>query len=139
MSNKKSFFDLIFNFRKCTIFKFLLVGFLNAILLLFLLFLFTTFFSIHYITSSIIAYEITIILGFIMHDNWTFKSIPKTSKIYTRLILFNVFSLLGLVLNTVILYALTELYLHYILSGLIAISITFIFNYSVSKKISFRK
>ncbi len=122
------------------IFKFISVGILNAVFLIFLLVFFTDFIGLFYILSAIIAYEITIILGFIIHDNWTFKKIIKSSKKKNRFLKYNIFSLLGLGLNSLILFILTEnIHIEYYYSEIIAIVIVFIFNFSTSKLISFKK
>lgn len=74
-----------------------------------------------------------------MNDNWTFSKIQKTSHIYIRFFKFNTFSLIGLGINMIIVFMLTDLInIHYVLSEGIAILITFIFNFTTSKKISFK-
>ncbi len=74
-----------------------------------------------------------------MHDIWTFRKIKKTSQRHERFIKYNTFCILGLVINSVILVILTQYFgIHYAISEFSAIVITFIFNYGISKKISFK-
>ena len=111
----------------------------NAFLVLSLTIIFTSVFEIFYVISAIVAYEISIIVSFFMHDKWTFVNVKKTSKMYLRFIKYNTFSLIGLGINALVLAILTEqVGLHYTISESIAILVAFIFNYTMNKKISFR-
>ena len=73
------------------IYKFMIVGIVNAILLLVLTIFFTDYLNIFYLLSSVIAYEITIILGFIVHEYWTFVKVKKITKSYVRFLKYNIF------------------------------------------------
>jgi dolichol-phosphate mannosyltransferase len=119
--------------------KFAIIGICNMILVLLLTAFFTEFFNIFYIYSVFLAYEISIISSFFMNDNWTFSKIQKSSRTYIRFLKFNTFSLIGLGINMVILFILTDfINIHYVMSECIAILITFSFNFISSKKISFK-
>jgi len=121
------------------IYKYVTVGVLNAGLVLLLTIVFTSGMGIFYLISAIMAYEISIIVSFFMHDKWTFGKIKKTSPRYSRFIKYNTFSLMGLGINSIVLVILTQQFnIYYALSEFVAIMITFIFNYSLSKKISFK-
>lgn len=125
--------------KNLEIYKFLLVGIINAMIIIILIGFFTKILEIFYLYSAIISYEITIILGFFVHEHWTFSKMPKTKKKYIRLLNYNVFSLIGLGMNIGILLFLTEkLNFHYMISELIAIISVFVFNFISSKKITFR-
>jgi len=133
-------FNSIFNFLKNPqILKFLLIGFFNGILVLFLTGIFTTYLEIFYVFSALISYELSILSSFFMNDKWTFNHSTKTSKTQTRLIKYNTFSLIGMGLNALILIILTDYFeFHYLISEGAAILIVFSFNYTTSKKISFK-
>ena len=121
------------------IYKFMIVGIVNAILLLVLTIFFTDYFNIFYLLSSVIAYEITIILGFIVHEYWTFVKVKKITKSYVRFLKYNIFYFLGLVIHSGFVFMLTNFFeLHYLLSQLIAIAVVFLFNFFISKKITFK-
>lgn len=122
------------------IYKFIIVGIITGIFLLLVMILFTQIFLIYYLFSVLISYELSLLLGFFLHEYWTFAKIPKIKKIQLRLLKFNTFSLIGLAINTgLILFFVEILQLDYIVSEIIAISIVFIYNYLMSKKITFKK
>ncbi len=125
--------------KNSQIYKFLIVGIVNAILLLVLTIFFTEYLNIFYLLSSIIAYEITIILGFIVHEYWTFVKVKKIKKSYVRFLKYNIFYFLGLLINLGFVFTLTNFFeLHYSSSQFIAIVIVFLFNFLTSKKITFK-
>lgn len=134
--NKDSLFAFI---KNPEIYKYITVGIINAILILTLTIIFTSVLGIFYVISAVVSYELSIIVSFFMHDKWTFVNVKKTSKMYSRFIKYNTFSLIGLGINALVLAILTEqVGLHYTLSESIAILVAFIFNYTMNKKISFR-
>ena len=121
------------------IYKYVIVGGINAILVLGLTIIFTSGIGIFYLLSAIIAYEISIMISFFMHDIWTFGKVKKTSKKHIRFIKYNTFSLMGLGINSGVLVILTQNFgIYYAISAFFAILITFVFNYIFSKKISFK-
>lgn len=124
--------------KNLDIFKFAIIGGFTSFLLLILTEIFTSL-HLFYAFSAIIGFEISLIIGFYLHDNWTFVNLKKSTRSTTRLLKYNLFSLLGLGINELILIFLTEqIKLHYLLSEGVAIMITFIFNFTISKKISWR-
>lgn len=120
------------------IYKFGIVGTISSLLLLLLTALLTTFVHIFYAYSVIIGFELSLIVGFFLHDKWTFTKVKKSAR-KMRFLKYNLFSLIGLGINELMLIFLTEqIKLHYLFSELIAIVITFFFNFVVSKKISWK-
>lgn len=132
--------DSIFGFFKNPqIHKFLIIGLFNGIVVLILTEIFTSYLGIFYLISALISYEISIVSSFFMNDKWTFGQSLKISKTYTRLLKYNTFSLIGMGLNALILVIFTDfLGFHYLLSEGAAILIVFVFNFTTSKKISFK-
>jgi len=125
--------------KKPEFLKFITVGMLTGMLLLSLTAFFTDFLHIFYFYSALIAYEISLICGFFMHDKWTFTEIQKTSKIHVRFIKFHMFVLISLGINmSVLVFLTTFLNAHYLISEGFAILIAFGFNYVMNKKITFR-
>jgi len=121
------------------IYKYVIVGVSNAVFVILLTILFTSVIGVFYLISAIIAYEISIVVSFFMHDKWTFGKVKKTSRSVTRFIKYNTFSLMGLGINSVVLVILTQQFsIHYAISELIAIFVAFTFNYIMNKKISFK-
>ncbi len=133
-------FNSIFDFLKTPeIYKFVTIGLFNGILVLFLTGILTSYLGIFYVASALISYELSIMSSFFMNDKWTFRNSFKTSKKHTRLIKYNAFSLIGMGLNGLILMILTDFFgFHYLISEGVAILIVFSFNYTTSKKISFK-
>ena len=133
-------FNFLLEFAKNPeIYKFLIVGIIGSLLVLFLTIVFTSVFGIFYVISTALAFEISIVLGFFANDRWTFSQVTKTSKAYFRFIKYNLFSLIALGIIQVVMITLTTQFgLHYILSQSIAIAVAFFFNFIMSKKISFR-
>jgi len=124
--------------KNLDILKFAIIGGFTSFLLLILTEIFTSL-HLFYAFSVIIGFEISLIIGFYLHDKWTFANLKKSTRSTTRLLKYNLFSLLGLGINELILIFLTEqIKLHYLLSEGAAIMITFIFNFTISKKISWK-
>ena len=71
------FNSLFFLLQKPEIYKFVIVGICNGIIVLFLTDILTDFLNIFYLFSVLVAYEISIISSFFMNDNWTFNKIKK--------------------------------------------------------------
>ncbi len=90
--------------------------------------------GLYYLYSGIIAIEVSIISNFFLNDVWTFRD-RRSGHILKRLVKFNILMLIGLVINLLILYALTELAsLHYTISNLFGIGIASIARYLMSIK-----
>lgn len=119
--------------------KFVIVGAIGSIIVLSSTWILTIIFNIFYAISAIISLEISLIIGFIIHEKWTFSSVIKKTKVRNRFIKYNFFSLIGFGINEAILIFLTHtLGVHYLLSEGIAIIITFVFNFTASKKITWK-
>ena len=134
-----NFRSLIKLVRNRKIFKFLTISIFGAFTVLLLTILFTSFFGLHYVFSTTIAFEVSVIWTFFANDKWTFFQVNKTSRTSIRFIKYNLFYLISLGIIHLIMIILTEhLGLLYALSQLIAIPIGFFFNFIVSKRISFK-
>ena len=133
-------FNIVLKFLKNSeIYKFFLVGLGGAIIVLGFTWVFTSIFGIHYVISTVISFEFSMVWGFFANDKWTFSIVKKTSKPYLRFIKYNGFSLLGLGIIQVIMVTLTAYFgLYYTISQLLAIVVAFLFNFIMSKKFSFR-
>lgn len=121
------------------IYKFMIVGIGSAIFVLVFTVVFTSMLHIFYAVSVAILIEAAIIWGFFVHDKWTFGNLPKTVQTKIRFAKYNVLSLTGLGVNEFVLILLTEKAgINYLQSEFIAIIVTFLFNFSVHKKISWK-
>ncbi|MCL4435941.1 MAG: MFS transporter [Thaumarchaeota archaeon] len=88
--------------------------------------------GMYYLYASAIAVEASILGNFILHDIWTFKD-RRHGHIMARLMRFNGLMLVGLGINLVILYALTEFFgVNYLVSNLVGIMVASVARYSMS-------
>ena len=111
--------------------KFGIVGVLNTLVNWIIFFILNTL-GMYYIFSNIIAYSISTIHSYLWNTLWVFKYKDKASTDTTfKFITLNV---VGLLLNTVILYILVDLFNLNKMLGLIIITIIIMFiNYAVNK------
>lgn len=126
--------------RNPQIYKFLIVSTISTLVTLFFTAVLTSMLGIFYAYSVIISLEISLFLGFFIHDKWTFSNVPKSTKKIRRFLKFNVLALLGFGINEVVLiFFTTQIKTHYLVSECIAMVITFIFNFVTSKKVTWKK
>ena len=113
--------------------KFVCVGFTGTILHLVVLYIFTEFFGIYYILSSVFGFCFGVTNNFILNKIWTFKeklSYGVVKKYYKYFVL----NVIILFINLFILYSLTEfLQMYYLLSQIIAVGFSFLINFFISK------
>lgn len=111
--------------------KFGIVGVLNTLVNWIIFFILNTL-GMYYIFSNIIAYSISTIHSYLWNALWVFKYKDKASTDTTfKFITLNV---VGLLLNTVILYILVDLFNLNKMLGLIITTIIIMFiNYAVNK------
>jgi dolichol-phosphate mannosyltransferase len=88
------------------------------------------------IPASVLAVEAAIFNNFLWNDRWTFKARDGTPY---RFIRFNLVSLGGLVVNTVILAVLVALTgIHYLVANLIAIAVAMAWNFAANSRWTWR-
>lgn len=88
--------------------------------------------GMYYLYASAIAVEASILGNFFLHDIWTFKD-RRSGHMLTRLMRFNGLMVVGLGLNLIILYALTEFFgVNYLVSNLVGIMVASFARYSMS-------
>ena len=133
-------FSNLFDFVKNPeIYKFLVVGGIGALVVLLFTVVFTQVFGVFYVVSTIIAFEISQVWGFIANDRWTFSKVKKTSHAYKRFIKYNSFSLISLgIIQLFMITLTTQAGFHYTASESIGIVVAFFFNFITSKRISFK-
>lgn len=111
--------------------KFGLVGVLNT-LINWIIFAVLNFVGVYYIIANVIAYVIATINSYIWNSRWVFKYKGEDKKeTTTKFILLN---LVGLALNTMILYLLVDLIgLNKLIALVITTVIVMVINYIVNK------
>jgi len=126
-------------FTNSEIYKFITVGVSAAISVYLLTIFFTSILGIYVGISVALAYEISVIWVFFPLDRWAFSNVTKTSRGEIRFIKYNLFALIGLAINeSVLLFLIEKIELHYTISEAIAIMVAFGFNFSISKKVIWR-
>jgi len=124
-------------FRKIELmFDYASVSLFATIIDVLLLYALTEFLNINYLVSATIAYCIGLLIAFYLQKTYTFKE-KQTKGAHIQLIKFTIISLIGLLLNLIILKAFVEIGLWYIFAKIIAIILVFFWNYFVNKKITF--
>ena len=107
---------------------------------MFFLWFFTEVGGIHYMISSPLAVEISIVSNFLLNDAWTFRDAPSRARFSVRLMRFHLTALGGFVLNYAVLIGLTELAgVYYLLSNLAGIVAGMAWNYTVNVKWTWRR
>lgn len=104
---------------------------------------FTEVSNLYYVYSSCLSVELAIISNFILNDFFTFRDIsnhqPGLSRRLMRFVKFNLICAIGAILNVVALWALTDLArIHYLLSNLVGIGISTLWNYGLNSNITWR-
>ncbi len=113
-----------------------LVGLSGIFVNMGLLYVLTEYVGLYYLVSAAIAIEVSIISNFIWNDLWTFRSsrtLKRARKIH-RFASFQAVSLGGLVINMIVLYALTDIAgIYYLVANLIGIFAAFAWNYLINR------
>ena len=121
-------------------YKFLAVAIGSASSGLLLIIFLTSFMGIFYAYSVLITLEFFVFVNFFIHERWTFVDIPKISRKSSRFIKFNLVALIAIGINESILISLTDLGgINYIISEIIAMGVTFFFNFTIGKKLIWNK
>lgn len=122
--------------------KFSIVGGSGILVNMGLLYLFTEYFGMFYLLSSVCAILLAMINNFIWNDCWTWRDQrkPGLKAFVIRLIKFcAVASIAGYGGNLGVLYLLTHFFhVHYLLSNLIGIAIGTMLNYFLNNVWTFR-
>jgi putative flippase GtrA len=109
------FLKKLIQLKNKTIIKYLFVSVIATCIDVGLLFLLTEFLKINYLISGTISYCVGIIIGYIGQKTLTFND--KNTKICKQFAIFTIVSLIGLLINLVILKIFVEYFgLHYLIS-----------------------
>ena len=115
------------------IFKFTIVGVIATVIDFFFLILFKEVFHINTIIANTLSFTISVIYNYIASIIWVFD-INKNKDGKLNFILFILFSVIGLILNNIILYLCIDLLnVYYVFGKVIATLIVMIFNFITRK------
>jgi dolichol-phosphate mannosyltransferase len=117
--------------------RYLIAGSLVALVDFFLLYILTEFFHVWYLTSSVIALSIAVIVSFILQKVWTFQD-HSLAGVRVQFFLHILLSGANIVLNTFLLYLFVEqMLLWYLLAQFLASGILACMNFFVYRKFIF--
>lgn len=115
------------------IFKFGIVGTVAFIIDYSLLYILTEFLEIHYLVSSIISFVGSLIFNYIASIKWVFNVNRKQT--FKEVTIFVILSVIGLFINEIVLYIMTEKFdIYYMISKIVATIVVMIWNF-VTRKI----
>ena len=120
------------------LFKFGLVGGICFLIDYSILYICTDIFKIHYLISSVISFTISTIFNYILSIKWVFnlKENRNSKKDFVN---FIVFSVIGLILNQIIMwFGVDILNIYYMITKIISTCIVMCFNF-ITRKIFLEK
>ena len=121
------------------IIKFVFVGGTAFLIDYYLLLFLTNTMNIHYVVSNVISFCVSVIYNYILSAFWVFEMDKNKSKTQT-FVVFIVLSVIGLLINTVVVFLLYDATKIFALSisKIIATAIVMVYNF-VSRKIFLEK
>ena len=116
------------------IIKFSIVGGIATIIDFAFLYIFKEFLNIDVIIANTLSFIISVTYNYIASITWVFDTNKNKNK-KVQFVLFVIFSIVGLIINNIILYILTDkLNIYYLISKVVATLIVMIFNFITRKK-----
>ena len=113
--------------------KFGIVGCSGIAVNMFFLWFFTEHARVHYMVSSPMAVEISIVWNFMLNNAWTFRDSTNPATVLIKMLKFHMTAFGGFAINYVVLVTLTEvLGIYYLVSNLAGIAVAFGWNYAVN-------
>ena len=116
------------------IIRFSIVGGIATIIDFVYLYIFKEFLNFNVILANTLSFIISVTYNYIASITWVFDTNKNENK-KIQFILFIIFSIVGLIINNIILYILTDkLNIYYLISKVVATLIVMIFNFITRKK-----
>lgn len=116
------------------IIRFSIVGGIATIIDFACLFIFKEFLNFNVILANTLSFIISVTYNYIASITWVFDTNKNKNK-KVQFVLFVIFSIVGLIINNIILYILTDkLNIYYLISKVVATMIVMIFNFITRKK-----
>ena len=116
------------------IIRFGIVGGIATIIDFVFLYIFKEFLNFNVILANTLSFIISVTYNYIASITWVFD-VNKNKNKNIQFIIFIIFSVVGLIINNVILYILTDkLNIYYLISKVIATLIVMVFNFVTRKK-----
>ena len=119
------------------ILKFGLVGGTAFVIDYVLLYFCTEFLHIHYLISSIISFTVSVIFNYILSIKWVFD--VKKKQDVKDFVIFIILSVIGLGINSLIMYVMVEKFgVYYMLSKIVSTALVMVYNF-ITRKIFVEK
>lgn len=119
------------------ILKFGLVGGTAFVIDYVLLYFCTEFLHIHYLISSIISFTVSVIFNYILSIKWVFD--VKKKQDVKDFVIFIILSVIGLEINSLIMYVMVEKFgVYYMLSKIVSTAVVMVYNF-ITRKIFVEK
>lgn len=119
------------------ILKFGLVGGTAFVIDYVLLYVYTEFLHIHYLISSIISFTVSVIFNYILSIKWVFD--VKKKQDVKDFVIFIILSVIGLGINSLIMYVMVEKFgVYYMLSKIVSTAVVMVYNF-ITRKIFVEK
>ena len=114
------------------ILKFGLVGGTAFVIDYVLLYFCTEFLHIHYLISSIISFTVSVIFNYILSIKWIFD--VKKKQDVKDFVIFIILSVIGLGINSLIMYVMVEKFgVYYMLSKIVSTAVVMVYNFITRK------
>lgn len=132
MFENNIFFNRFFSLRPT---RFLISGGTSAFANIVFLFVFHEWFDMWYLSASVLALSISVVINFFLQKFWVFFHLSK-DKIILEFILFLCAALINVFLNAVFMYILvSKLSAHYLFAQAVVIGFLSFLNYFLYKKL----
>lgn len=119
------------------LFRYTIVGGFSFLIDFGTLFALTEYFNIHYLFSAGIAFILGLIVNYFLSVKWVFNSTVMKNRLL-EFLLFALIGLVGLGLNELFLWILTDLFfIYYLLSKIITTVVVYFWNFFARKLIIF--
>ncbi len=124
--------------KRARFFRYLAAGGTAAVTDLGLLYLFTDGFGLHYLFSAILAFIAAFFVSFFLQKFWTFQD-DSVDKVHTQAAVYLTVALVGLLLNTTLIYLFVEwLHLWYMAAQFLASGLLACVTFFVSRDLIFK-
>ena len=120
-------------------FRYIFVGGSSFLIHFFLFYLFTNVCGIHYLISGVLAFIIAVIANYLLSTKWVFNQYHIEKKVLE----FNIFlliSIVGLIINEIVLYLFTDFVgINHLISIIIAAGVSWMWNFFARRVLFYGK
>ncbi|MCR4566239.1 MAG: GtrA family protein [Bacteroidales bacterium] len=121
------------------LFRYLFVGGFAFVVDYGLLYALTEWAGLYYLVSASISFLAGLVVNYLLSTGWIFKNSKMDNKV-GEFIIFSIIGVIGLGLNSLLLYAFTDwIHIHYMISKLLTAALVMLWNFFARKIILFTK